>query len=1184
MGSKLRKTYVNIISQNVRGFSHEKEEELIGRLKERSVWAACLQETWRVSTRSWENSGFIFVHNGLEQKPCRRGAQGVAIVLSPEARHAWEEAGSQQLYFGTRIVATRLKIYDARKRPLTIFLVSAYAPDSSRPPEEHEEFEVQKQRCYESLGRSEILVEGTDANASLGVRDRHDNYEAIGRDRVMGQYGIPHVNAAGRALLQMLGMHELCVPTSYFQKTSRGTCVESSHTTWRHPGRKSPFQLDYFIMRQADLKRVRDAGVWKQGVDSDHKAIFLKLELAQKFNGPREPRKQCVDRRLLEDPSVRSTWRAAVSRNVEVLRGSINRDGEPATALQVLEGAMVLAAKEVLMTDGRRRPGWFEAAATSLNPAIRTRNDMSSAYFRNPTDELKSKLKDARKDVKKKVKTAVTDWIERVVAIVNCKESPEDRRPSTPKVVWDAIRELSRGPRTAKDLAPLALRRSQEPGGAPDLCSTPDENAKVMVENLKQTFSKFGVFDADAVNTVPLRTSRPWLNNSFSENEVTAAVRKMANGKSAGDSKCPAEYFKALLEDPELLSFLCDVMNAYWESGSFPQDNIASGPPPDLAAPTMKLAVKNAWRIAFQQENKKKPGSASWSRYEAYKGCTTTTAALACGCTMADLNWDWKHNFVEIFDPALSVSRVEPGQLADDSAGMKYAEWDVARLVLLPKKGDLSLCKNWRGICLLDIASKIFSSMCVRRLQIVMEEEGMDEQSGFRAFRGTIDGLFSTSLGLQKRKEHNLETWALFVDLVKAFDTVPREALFAVLRRFGLPDHFVNVIIRLHKNAMIKVKVGAVDSELESSIGVRQGSCEGPVLFLFIMQAALETMNWPVAKPGFRTCENGVTMGERTGRKRGTTTFEHWCSLFADDCALFFDSRADLEIGASYLVNHLRKFGLQVHVGSGTTPSKTEAMYFPPPRQLYSDANTSRLDVLDTAGVPVGFIDFTTEFKYLGSIIHHSLTSDADIDKRIKSASAAFGALKNIFINKHIDLKVKGRVYVALCLSILLYGCEVWCLREDLFNRLRRFHHRCVRTMCRITIAHTIRHHISSASLFKRLAVEPFDTYYYRRLLRWAGHVARMPSTRAPRKLLTCWVDNPRPLGCPQMNWGRTLKKALLRNDLPSEFVKWRDIAADRSQWRVICGSSGTSGTQQTPDTTSRQAIWDKLRHGTTSP
>jgi hypothetical protein len=32
--------------------------------------------------------------------------------------------------------------------------------------------------------------------------------------------------------------------------------------------------------------------------------------------------------------------------------------------------------------------------------------------------------------------------------------------------------------------------------------------------------------------------------------------------------------------------------------------------------------------------------------------------------------------------------------------------------------------------------------------------------------------------------------------------------------------------------------------------------------------------------------------------------------------------------------------------------------------------------------------------------------------------------------------------------------------------------------MCNIAIAKTIRHHITSASLFKRLSIEPFDTYY----------------------------------------------------------------------------------------------------------
>jgi hypothetical protein len=43
---------------------------------------------------------------------------------------------------------------------------------------------------------------------------------------------------------------------------------------------------------------------------------------------------------------------------------------------------------------------------------------------------------------------------------------------------------------------------------------------------------------------------------------------------------------------------------------------------------------------------------------------------------MADLTWDWKHNFVEIFDPALLIPRDEVEELADDSNGMRYAEWD----------------------------------------------------------------------------------------------------------------------------------------------------------------------------------------------------------------------------------------------------------------------------------------------------------------------------------------------------------------------------------------------------------------------------------------------------------------------------------------------------------------------------
>jgi hypothetical protein len=91
----------------------------------------------------------------------------------------------------------------------------------------------------------------------------------------------------------------------------------------------------------------------------------------------------------------------------------------------------------------------------------------------------------------------------------------------------------------------------------------------------------------------------------------------------------------------------------------------------------------------------------------------------------------------------------------------------------------------------------------------------------------------------------------------------------------------------------------------------------------------------------------------------------------------------------------------------------------------------------------VGFIDFTTKFKYLDlldSITYHYLTSDEDADKRISSATAAFRALQEILTDRDNDLTHKGKAHVENCLSILLFCCEIRGLREDLFIFLRSDH------------------------------------------------------------------------------------------------------------------------------------------------
>jgi hypothetical protein len=46
---------------------------------------------------------------------------------------------------------------------------------------------------------------------------------------------------------------------------------------------------------------------------------------------------------------------------------------------------------------------------------------------------------------------------------------------------------------------------------------------------------------------------------------------------------------------------------------------------------------------------------------------------------------------------------------------------------------------------------------------------------------------------------------------------------------------------------------------------------------------------------------------------------------------------------------------------------------------------------------------------------------------------------------------------------------------------------------------------------------------------------------------------------------GQDSKKGDYENNLPSEVVKWCEIAADRNQWRSVCGFKILSATKETP-------------------
>ena len=109
----------------------------------------------------------------------------------------------------------------------------------------------------------------------------------------------------------------------------------------------------------------------------------------------------------------------------------------------------------------------------------------------------------------------------------------------------------------------------------------------------------------------------------------------------------------------------------------------------------------------------------------------------------------------------------------------------------------------------------------------------------------------------------------------------------------------------------------------------------------------------------------------------------------------------------------------------------------------------------ETANLPVGdgYVSFTKTFRYLGSLIHYSLRDDDDITMRIASATAAMGALKEIWRNPHLDLYNKYLLFRAIPMNLLLWGAKTWSLRKTQLDQLEVFLHRSVRRILQISMS-----------------------------------------------------------------------------------------------------------------------------------
>ncbi len=121
---------------------------------------------------------------------------------------------------------------------------------------------------------------------------------------------------------------------------------------------------------------------------------------------------------------------------------------------------------------------------------------------------------------------------------------------------------------------------------------------------------------------------------------------------------------------------------------------------------------------------------------------------------------------------------------------------DWGKTIILPiykGKGDSGRSDNYRVISLINHIAKLYE-------RILEKPKLGEEQHGYRKDRSTSDPIFILRMVMEKCWEFNKNLYCAFIDLTKAFDSIPRNKLWKCLvEEYGMTKKLQKVIESTYK-------------------------------------------------------------------------------------------------------------------------------------------------------------------------------------------------------------------------------------------------------------------------------------------------------------------------------------------------------------------------------------------------
>ena len=232
------------------------------------------------------------------------------------------------------------------------------------------------------------------------------------------------------------------------------------------------------------------------------------------------------------------------------------------------------------------------------------------------------------------------------------------------------------------------------------------------------------------------------------------------------------------------------------------------------------------------------------------------------------------------------------------------------------------------------------------------------------------------------------KTYAFFLDVQKAYDTVWRNGLWVKLWDLGVRGRMWRVIKRMYEASRSAV---LLDGEKSASFSVEQGVAQGcslsPILFSVFINDLLKEVE---------KAELGIHLGEG-GRIGGM--------LFADDFVGLSDSKEQLQKLIDVVYSYCSKWRLKANV------TKSAVMVF----TKEAVEGTWKWGEHDLPTVAFLGIDFASNGAW-----------DGHIKKVLDCGRKKVNQLHSVISNRDINLSARRLLLLSVVRPSLEYGSEVW--------------------------------------------------------------------------------------------------------------------------------------------------------------